>query len=394
MRVLGFEPPVAVSDNLALVARAALRVLDVLHVVAYRDHELVGHELLGKQLHRQRVGHLAQDYSGFLRGVRLVQHLPGAEAVGAGLVRFDCLYGAGFASPGVVYEQLGVLAEKLEEKLLVRERAARHVAHREHPVLFELLCVTPAHAPEVRERRVAPQLAAVAALVQLRNSHAVFVGGDVLGHDVHGDLAEIKVRPYPRRRRDAGGFEHVEDYLHRQVVRREAVGLEIARHVHEHLVYRVDDDVLRGDVFHVHLVNARAVLHVIRHARRGYEEVHGERWVRLKLGEEVRLALQPMPRRVVAAARVRLAHALLYLKEAAAASNAVAFQARRHGEADCLVRSALIGDDEVRVQRVKPPLPALDRGVKALEVYCDVCPLHVSVSSFPFLLVLSVLFLV
>jgi len=31
-----------------------------------------------------------------------------------------------------------------------------------------------------------------------------------------------------------------------------------------------------------------------------------------------------------------------------------------------LVRAALVGDDEVCVQRVKSPFPALDRGVEAL----------------------------
>ena len=76
MRVLGLQAPIAVADNLALVLRAALCVLDVLDVVANRDNELVGDEVLAEQVQRQRVGHLAQDYSGLVRGVRLVQHLP------------------------------------------------------------------------------------------------------------------------------------------------------------------------------------------------------------------------------------------------------------------------------------------------------------------------------
>lgn len=50
MRVLGFQPPVAVADNLALVLRAALRVLDVLNVVANGHDELVGDEVFAKQV--------------------------------------------------------------------------------------------------------------------------------------------------------------------------------------------------------------------------------------------------------------------------------------------------------------------------------------------------------
>ena len=276
MRVLGLQAPIAVADNLALVLRAALCVLDILNVVADRDHELACDEVFAKQVHRQRVGHLTQDYPRLVCGVRLVKHLARAKAVTAGLVRLDSFDGAGLVAPGMVNEQFGVLAKELEKEVLVRQRAPSHVAHREHPVLLELFGVTSAHAPEVRQRRVTPELFAVASLVQLRDTHTVFVSGDVLRLDVHGDFAEIQIRANTSRCRDTCRCEHVEDNLHCQTVRRKAVGWQVFGNVHEHLVDGVDDDVLGRNVLHVDLVNARAVLHVVSHARRGYEEVHGE----------------------------------------------------------------------------------------------------------------------
>ena len=99
MRVLGYLPPVAVANNLALVLNAALRVLDVFDVVANRHDELVGDELFREQVHRERVGHLTQDYPRLVRSVRLVQNLTRAKAVAAGLIRFDGFDGAGLAAP-------------------------------------------------------------------------------------------------------------------------------------------------------------------------------------------------------------------------------------------------------------------------------------------------------
>ena len=57
----------------------------------------------------------------------------------------------------------------------------------------------------------------------------------------------------------------------------------VVRHVHEHLVDGVDHDVLRRDVLEVDLIDAGAVLHVVRHPRRSDDEVNRQRRVCLQL---------------------------------------------------------------------------------------------------------------
>ena len=133
-----------------------------------------------------------------------MQHLTGAQAVARGPVRLHGIDRTRFIAPSVVDQQLGILPEELEEKFLVRERAPRDVAHCEHPVLLKLLGVPLSHAPKIRERCVAPQLFAVAAFIQFSNAHAVFICRYVLGDYVHRDLAEVQVRTYAGRRRNAG----------------------------------------------------------------------------------------------------------------------------------------------------------------------------------------------
>ena len=89
--------------------------------------------------------------------------------------------------------------------------AAGNVAHGIQAVGFQLPGVASPYPPEIGEGPVIPQVAAVAHLIQLRDTHAIRIRLDVFGPDVHGDLAEVEVRADARRSGDAGGFQHVQD---------------------------------------------------------------------------------------------------------------------------------------------------------------------------------------
>ena len=128
-----------------------------------------------------------------------------------------------------------------------------------------------------------PKLVPELHLIQLRNTDAVFVGGDVLRHNVHCNFAEEKIRANSCGCCDAGCFKHIEDDLHGKVMSREFVGIQVVRHVHEHLVDGVDHDVLRRDVLEVDLIDAGAVLYIVRHPRRRDDEVNRQRRVCLQL---------------------------------------------------------------------------------------------------------------
>ena len=246
----------------------------------------------------------------------------------------------------MVDEQLGIFAEQAVQQILVALRAERNIAHGEHAVLLELFRVAAPHTPEISDGLMRPQSAAEAHFVERGNAHAVAVGRDVLGHDVHRHLAQEQVGADAGCRGDAGRVQHIEDDLHGEFMRGQTVGVQIAGHIHEHLVDGVDDDVLGRDVFHIDGVNAVAVLHVIRHARRCDDEIHGEGGVALQFGEGERRAGELMPRGIVAAADIRFPDALAHLEQPSAAGYAVAFERRRDGETDGLVRAALVRDDK------------------------------------------------
>ena len=132
-----------------------------------------------------------------------------------------------------------------------------------------------------------PKLTPELYLIQLCNADTVLVGGDMLRHNIHCHFAEKEIRPNPSGCRDAGCLKHVEDDLHGKVMCRELVGVQVVRHVHEHLVNGIDHNVLRRDVLEVDLIDAGAVLHVIRHSGRRNDKVNRQRRVYLQLREEV-----------------------------------------------------------------------------------------------------------
>jgi len=183
----------------------------------------------------------------------------------------------------MVDEQFRILAEQLIKQVLIPLRAKGNITHGEHSVLLKFFGNASTHAPEVREGLMRPKLTTELHLIQLRNADTVFVGGDVLRHNVHRHFAEKKVRPNSCGCCDAGCLKHVEDDLHGEVMRRELVGIQVVRHVHEHLVDGVDHNVLRRDVLEINLINTGAVLHVVRHPRRRDDEVNRQRRVCLQL---------------------------------------------------------------------------------------------------------------
>ena len=285
MRSLRHAPPVAVLLHRAGIGCVAGRVRQIFNVIADCQHDLVRHEALFHQLQRELIRHFPQNKPGLCRLIGAAQHLPGAQAVLGRAVGLDGRDGAGLPAPRVVDEQLRILAEQAVEQLLILLGAKRDVPHREHAVRLEPAGDAAADAPEVRQRPVWPELPAEFHFIELCDAHAVFIGRNVLCHDVHGDLGEEQVRPDAGRRRDAGRFEYVADDRLRQLMG--GAVIRIVRHIEEDLVDGIDDDVLRCDIFSVNFVDARTVFHIIGHARRRDHEIHRQRRVALQLGKLV-----------------------------------------------------------------------------------------------------------
>ena len=205
-------------------------------------------------------------------------------------------------------------------------------------------------------------------VVQFGDTHAVAVGRNVLGDNIHRHLAQKQVGADARRGRDAGGVQHIENDFPRQLTRGQAVGLKVAGHVHEHLVNGVHNHVLRRDIFHVNGINPAAVRHIMRHMRRCDDEIHRKRRIFPQFRSRVRRAGECVSGRTALPLGVDLLDALTYLKQPSAAGKAVAFERRRDCQTDGLVRAGLVRDNKVRVERIEVTLPTLHGGIKGFQV--------------------------
>ena len=177
---------------------------------------------------------------------------------------------------------------------------------------------------------MAPQVFPEAALVQFSNPHPVFVGGDVLGRDVHGYLAEKQIGADPRGGGDAGRGEHIQQDGFGQLPGRQPVGVQIVGHIQKYLVDGIDDDVLRGYVFQIQVVDSGAVFHIVGHPGRGHDVVHRQFRMGSQFPGRAGAAGQPLPRCGPAACLVYRRHPLHHLKQPCPAGDAAGFQRGGH----------------------------------------------------------------
>ena len=86
----------------------------------------------------------------------MLEHLSAAERIGFGAIGLDGLHRAWLPPPGVVDEQFGIHTEELIEQFVIPYRLPGHIAHGAHAVHLQSAGYTSAHAPEIRDGRMAP----------------------------------------------------------------------------------------------------------------------------------------------------------------------------------------------------------------------------------------------
>ena len=237
-------------------------------VVQGQDH-LFRYDLFPHQVQHQRFRHLPDDQLRLVRGIGLHEHLSGADAVRFRFVGLDVRHSCRFPAPGVIDEKLRVDAQGVVQRVLVGGAQPGHVPHGEAAQVFQPLRDAPAHAPEVRQRPVAPEGFPVGLFVQLRDAHAVFIRLHVLGHDVHGHLGQVQVRPNAGGGSDAGFFIHLMDQPGGQFPAGAFVGLQVACGINEAFVNGIDMDVFRGNIPEIYGIDLRADLLIQQHPGRG-----------------------------------------------------------------------------------------------------------------------------
>ena len=88
----------------------------------------------------------------------------------------------------MVNEQFGVHTEEFVEQFLVFLGLPSHIAHGIHAIRPQFLRSALAHTPKIRNGSVVPQRMPVTHFIKFGNAHPVFVGRNMLCHNVHCHL--------------------------------------------------------------------------------------------------------------------------------------------------------------------------------------------------------------
>ena len=255
------------------------------------------------------------------------------------------------------------------------QRAAGNVPHGVQTVGLQLFGVTAAYPPEIRERTVVPQVAAVAHLVQLRDTHTICIRLDVFGPNIHGDLAEVEIRADARRGGDAGRLQYILNDLHRQLAGAEFVGVQVVGNVHQHFVYRIVVNVTGGNVFEIDIVDPGTPLHVVRHPGRSHDVVHRQTGVGFQRGIIGGGTGEPPARRGQLPLGVDLPDPLYHLEQPGPSGDAPGFQGGGDGQTDSLFRSAQVRHHKVGGQGIEAALDTFDGCVEAFCINGQIRPL-------------------
>ena len=280
--------------------------------------------------------------------------------------------GAGFPAPGMVNKQPCIFTEQPVQQLFMHMGAQRHIPHGEHAVSLQLPGITVPHTPEIRQGAVIPQGLTESHFIQMGNAHPMRIRRDMLGYDIHGHLAKKQISSDACRGCNACFRQHVQNDLHGKIMGGKPAGRQVAGHVHEDLINGVDHHILRGNVSHVNGINAGTVVHVPCHLGRCNEEIHPQCGIGLQISESVGTAGEFSTWGNRLTLGIHVPHFLLYLKQPWAAGNPQTFQGRGDSQANGFVRAAFVRYHQVGVQRIKPPFPALHRGIEGLQVNGDV----------------------
>ena len=293
-----------------------------------------------------------------------MQHLPAPQTAGSRPIRLNIRNGTGLHSPYMVQQQPGIHPKGAVKPLLVPFGPQGNIPHGEHSGRFQLACRPRPHPPKIRQRTVFPQQAPIGHFIQLGYPYPVFIGVNVLGHNIHGHLAQIQVRAYPRRSCNAGGFQHIQNQPHGKFAGRQPVSFQVRGRINKYLIDGINMNVLRRHILQVGVVYFGAYFQVMGHLRRRHNIVQLQGRICCQFRRLVRFSRKDTARCPVPPPGIHLPHLLHHLKKSGTSRQPIGLQRRRNRQTNGFFGTPGIGHHQVGRHGVQAPFHTLHRSKK------------------------------
>ena len=119
----------------------------------------------------------------------------------------------------MIDQKLRIYAKQTVKKIFIvvicflSQRTPGNISHSVNSMFCQLSRISLAHPPEIRQRAVIPESAAVGHLIQPGDPHPVFICRDMLCPNIHSRLAQIQVRPDTGSGSDPCIFKNIQNDL-------------------------------------------------------------------------------------------------------------------------------------------------------------------------------------
>ena len=162
---------VRIRSNFSPVLLLPFRIFQIIHIIPYRQYDLVGDKSLIQQIQGQHICHFPDCQPCLAKGIRTVEHLAGSHTAALRLVSLDVLNGTGFPAPGVIYKKLCIDSEKIIQKILIvivpvsSKGTAGNVSHSIQSMGLQLFGIAFSHPPEICQGPVGPEKLSIGHLI-------------------------------------------------------------------------------------------------------------------------------------------------------------------------------------------------------------------------------------
>ena len=226
----------------------------------------------------------------------------------------------------VVDQELRVDAELFIQKPFVAMGDAVKIVN---AVFFQSEGYSSPDIPNIRYRTVMPQRP-----FKRRNIQISDMVGNVLRRYIQSDFRQKKVRSDSRRRADSGSLHNGIHQHYRHFFRRFMINVQIIGRVYEHFVNRIRVNVVRGDEIQISAINVRGHFHIPLHTGQGRN----------------------------------VSDVFRNFKNAATVMYSQIFHRRSDRQTDSAASACRIGNDKVRLKRIKTAFHAFHGRIKRFQV--------------------------
>ena len=307
-----------------------------------------------------------------------MQYLTGADTVSLRSIGFDQVHGHRLIPPGMIDQKLRIDAEHPVQQIFVivisrsSDRASGHIAHGKHSGGFQLLAVSGADSPEIRQRPVIPQKFPIADLIQFGDPDSVIIRFHMLRYNIHGNLAQVQIGSDSCCGNQSFFLENLCCNSGRQFSRCHTIGFQILCHIQEHLINRIDMNIFRCDIFQINIIDLGTIFQISRHPGRGGHKTNFQFRMPLQFIRKGAFSQKSAARGPHFPHGIYFSYFGDHFEQSCPTRDSIGFQRGRYRQADGLLRSGSIRHHQIRIQRIQPSVNALHGGIKRLQIHGNI----------------------